>query len=100
MSNLSEIPQQTELQVPVQGFVNASDAAMSGENSGTAHVPIQFSEQPEPFFLHRHAQKSDQVDDAILEGDWDIAASFVRTISADGTRSTTTVFTSERTDRL
>jgi serine/threonine protein kinase len=87
MTNFSAIPQ------------DSSDDIVSG--GGTAVVPdtsvsIELSEQPEPFFLHRHAQPFDPVavDDDILQN-WDTASSFVRTISADGTRSITSLFRSE-----
>ena len=74
MSNLSAIPQ------------DGSDAAMSSETGGIAVVPdtsvsIEMSEQPdpeqpEPFFLHRHAQTFDSLDDDFeLESNWDTASS-------------------------
>jgi hypothetical protein len=93
MSNLSAIPQ------------DGSDAAMSSETGGIAVVPdtsvsIEMSEQPEPeqpeLFLYRHAQTFDSSDDDFeLEPNWDTAASFVRTISADGTRKIESIFRSE-----
>lgn len=89
MTNLSAIPQ------------DGSGDAVSIGSGGTAVVPdtsvsIELLEQPEPFFLHRHAQPFDPVavDDDILEN-LHTADSFVRTITADGTRSIKSVFRSE-----